>query len=54
MARVAVQTGQIMQIAGVSQLVEIDYRFVMGGEPVKYKIGADKTCATCDKNHGEI
>ncbi|MNV94818.1 hypothetical protein D3C71_1896500 [compost metagenome] len=53
MTCVAIQAGQIMQIAGVSQLVEIDHRLVMGGEPVEYKIGTNKACAACDKNHGK-
>ena len=53
MARVALEAGEIVQVAGVGQLVEIDNGLVMGRKPVEYKIGTDKTCAACDQNHGE-
>ena len=51
MAFVPIQACQIFQIARISQLVDIDHWFIHIGKPVKHKIGANKACATSDKNH---
>ncbi len=41
-ARVALQAGEVLQVAGVSEFVEVDDRFVAGAEPVEHKIAADE------------
>src|ERR1043166_9812698 len=40
-----------MEVAGISELVEIEHRFAFVCEPVQDKIGADKTRTTGDQNH---
>ncbi|MOA30968.1 hypothetical protein D3C78_1520960 [compost metagenome] len=53
MARVPFQAGEILQVAGVGQLVEADHRFVMAGEPVQHEVGADEAgAAGYEDGHG--
>jgi len=40
---IAVERGEILQIAGVGQLVEVDDGFVGLGQPVEDKIAANET-----------
>jgi len=48
---VALQTGQILQIAGIGELVEIEDRFVVGFKPVEYEVRADEAGAASYENH---
>ncbi|EKD98666.1 MAG: hypothetical protein ACD_23C00318G0001, partial [uncultured bacterium] len=41
-ARIALQAGQVVQVASVGELVEVEHRLVAVGEPVKNKVGADE------------
>ena len=45
--------GEIMQIARVRELVEIDQRFADRGEPADHEVGADETGASGDENQVE-
>ena len=42
MAWVALQAGQILQVTGIGQLVEIKNRLIALGEPVQHEIAADE------------
>ena len=50
MARVALQRGQVFQVAGVGQLVEVDDGLVGLGQPVENEIAADEAGAAGDEN----
>ena len=50
-AGVAVQGGEVFQIARVSQLVEVNDRLARSGYPVEHEVGADKPGAAGDENH---
>jgi len=50
MARIAVQAGEILQVAGVGQLIEVDDRFIRLAQPVEDEISADETGTTGDEN----
>ena len=50
-ARIALQAGQVVQVACVGEFVEVEHRLVAGGKPVKNKIGANEAGAAGDKNH---
>ena len=50
-AWVALQRGQVLQIAGVGQLVQVEHRLIGLCQPVKHKVGADKTGAARHQNH---
>ena len=52
-ARIALQAGQIGQIARVGELVKVEHRLVAGGQPVEHEIAADETGPAGDKNHGK-
>src|SRR5574343_299223 len=54
MAGVALQAGQVVQVARVGKLVEVDNRLVAACEPVEHKIGANEACAAGDQNHGNL
>jgi hypothetical protein len=43
---IALQTGEIFQIARISELVKIDDRLVVVRQPVENKVGADKPGAS--------
>jgi len=43
MARVSLQAGKVLRIAGVGQLVEIDDRSGFAGNPLQHKVGPDET-----------
>jgi hypothetical protein len=51
-ARIALQAGQIVQVARIGELVEVDNRLVVACQPVEDEVGANKACAASDKNHG--
>ena len=51
MADIAVERGQVLEVARVGQLVEIDDRFAGLGEPVQHEIGADEPGAAGYQNH---
>ncbi len=53
-ARIASQCGEVFEIAGVSQRIEVDDRFIRLRQPVEDKIAADEAGAAGDKNllHG--
>ncbi|MNT92258.1 hypothetical protein D3C71_1645290 [compost metagenome] len=52
-AVITLQTMQIVQIACVGQLVEIDHGLLGACQPVQHKIRADKAGASGDENHGQ-
>ena len=52
MARVALQAGQVVQVAGIGELVEVDDALRVAGKPVEYEVGADETGASGDEDHG--
>ena len=45
-ARVTLQSGEVLEVAGVSQRVEVDDRFIRLRQPVEDEIATDKTSAT--------
>ena len=45
MAFIALKLAEIVQIASVGQLVDIDDKFIMLIEPIDHKIRPDKPCA---------
>ncbi|MCY1551782.1 hypothetical protein D9M68_881370 [compost metagenome] len=51
MARVALQAGQVLQVARVSELVEVDDGLGGLGQPVEHEIAADEAGAASDQNH---
>src|SRR5206468_8220584 len=53
-ARVACERGQAAQVAGVTQLVEIDDRLGVMREPVENEVGADETRATGNEDHERV
>jgi len=50
MAIVTVQRGQVLQIAGVGEFVEVDDQLIRLGQPVEHKIAANKTGAAGDED----
>ena len=48
-ACITVQTGEVLQVAGVGEFVQVDDRLVAGGQPVDHKIAADEAGAAGDK-----
>ena len=46
MLGVAFETGEIFEIAGVGEFVEVDDRLIIVSQPVEHKIGADKAGTT--------
>jgi len=51
-ARIVLERGQGLEIAGVGELVEVDDRFVALGDPVEDEIGADEAGAAGNQDHG--
>src|SRR5574344_1119776 len=51
-ARIALQAVQVVQVACVGELVQIEHRLVAVRQPVQNEIGANKACAACNQNHG--
>ncbi len=51
MARIALKRGKIIQVAGIGQIVQIDHRLASFPQPVKNKVGADKTGTASDEDH---
>ena len=51
MARVALERREILQIAGIGQLVQIDHALIALHKPIQHKIRADEPCATCNQDH---
>ena len=51
MARIVLQRDEVAQIAGVTELVEIDDRLIARREPVENEIGADEAGASGDQEH---
>ena len=49
--RVTQQCREVLQITGIGQFVEIQYRLVACTQPVENEICADKASATCHKYH---
>ena len=50
-ARLALDAGEVHQIASVSDLVEVDDRLAVLRQPVEYEICSDETGAAGDQNH---
>ncbi len=46
------QVGQGQRIAGISQLIEVQHRFLFRSHPVADEVGTDKAGAAGDENHG--
>ncbi|MNM78831.1 hypothetical protein D3C81_907490 [compost metagenome] len=49
-ALVALQTTQGLQVACVSQLVEVDHGLVIAGQPVQHEVRANEACTTSYQN----
>ena len=45
---------QVLQIACVGELVDVDHRLVIDGQPVQHEVGANKACAASNQNHGDM
>ena len=55
MVRIPLQGRQVVHIAGVGELVQVDNGFVGCGEPVQYEVAADKaSSASHKKGHGVV
>ena len=52
-AFIALHAVQIVQIACVGELIQIDHGLLGAIEPVQHKIRADKAGASGDENHGQ-
>ena len=52
MARIALQAGQVVQVAGVGELVEVEHGLVRAAEPVEHEVGAYEAGAAGDQDHG--
>jgi len=50
-ALVAVQAGEVLQVAGVGEFVEIEDRLVVLSQPVEDEVRADEAGAAGDENH---
>ena len=50
-SRIALERGEIAEIAGVGQLVEVDDRLVAAVEPVENEIGTDEPGTSGHQNH---
>ncbi len=50
MACIALQAGDVFQVTGVGEFVEIDYRLVALGQPVEHEVAANEASAPCNKN----
>src|SRR3989304_5352673 len=48
---ISFQGSEILQIAGVSQLVQADHALIVLREPIQDEIGADETCTAGNQNH---
>ncbi|MNG13513.1 hypothetical protein D3C84_971980 [compost metagenome] len=44
MPGIARQAAEVIQVAGIGQLVQIDYGFIGMSEPVQYEIRPDEAC----------
>ncbi len=53
-ARIALQRREVLQIACVGELVEVDEGLIAAGQPVEDEVGADETRAAGDQNHGSF
>ena len=50
-ARITLQGGEVLEVAGVGQRVEVDDRFIRLRQPVEDEIAADEAGAAGDENH---
>ena len=53
-ACVTLERLQVLQIARVGELVDVDHRLVIDGQPVQHEVGADEACAASNQNHGDM
>ncbi len=51
MAAVLLQRRQIIKVARIGELIEIEHRLVRLGQPIQYKIRTDEPGTACHKNH---
>ena len=51
MACIAAQAGEVFEVAGVGQFVEIDNGVVASSQLVEHEIAADEPCAAGDEDH---
>ena len=51
MPRIALQAGQVGQVAGIGQRVEVEHRLVGAGQPVEHEVAADEAGAAGDEDH---
>ena len=49
-ARIALQAGQVRQVAGIGHRIEVDDGLVAGLEPVEHEVAADEAGTTGDEN----
>lgn len=48
MTQVALQAGEVFQVASVGKFVDIDDRFIGQDAPIDHKVGADEAGVACD------
>ena len=48
---IALDGGQIFEVAGIGQRVEADDRLAGGTQPLEHEVGTDETCCASDENH---
>ena len=51
MVGIAVQRGEVLPVAGIGELVDVDYRLVTASQPVQHEVRADETGTACHENH---
>ena len=54
MAVLVLQTGEIFEIPGIGQLVNVDHGLPHLDKPVQNEIGTNKTGASSNQNHGNV
>ncbi len=50
-AGIALQAGQVLQVAGVGEFVEVDHGLVTLGQPVEHEVATNEAGAAGDDNH---
>src|SRR5205085_10329314 len=53
-ACISLECGQVLQVAGVGQLVQVQHRLTHGGDPVQHEIGADEAGAPGHENQDPL
>lgn len=51
MARIALQASEVLDVASVGELVEVEDRLIRLGKPVEHKVTAYEASTACYQNH---